>query len=119
MLTFLHGTILFYPVVVWLHMRTRAVTLTRWARLGQIQVWALTALTSSQWDSGIFYKGGELVNIFLGVQNIKIRQNRIACPTDTDLVLMFKKVRIGIFMQHKLIIVILVILMCISKLEWV
>lgn len=93
MLTFLHGTILFYPVVVWLHMRTRAVTLSRWARQGQGQVCAWTALTSSQWEQGIFYKGVELVNIFLGVQNIKIRQNRRACPTGTDLVLMLQEIK--------------------------
>ena len=86
MLTFLQRTILFDPSGCLTPHENTAVTLTRWARQGQIQVWALPALTSSLWDSGIFYKGGELVNMFLGVQNIKIRQNRRACPTDTDLV---------------------------------
>ena len=87
---FFARTILFYPVVVWLHMRTRAVTLSRWARQtwSRSGHWLLSHLRSR--EQGIFYKGGELVNIFLGVQNIKIRQNRRACPTGTDLVLMFK-----------------------------
>ena len=82
MLPFLHWTILLY-----LGSTPHENTGGDFDPLGQIQVLALTALTSSQWDAGIFYKSQRTRKYFPRGAKYKNKTEQL----DNELVSMIEK----------------------------